>query len=198
MITAKIPQSTNAGTQVVVIRGMGGQGKSQVALEFCKRTRGKPFDTIFWADASSASTLNQSLEVVSERLGSRSYEMPDANARVQYVIRTLQNWPTHWLIVYDNYDSPFAFGRPLTDFMPQNNQGMIIVTSRYGDTLNLAEDDCQIELPGLAEEEACGLLLKLGRSLKTDDATTHARRIVARLGYHALAIAQAGAYIATR
>jgi hypothetical protein len=80
--------------------------------------RGKPFNTIFWADASSASTLNQSLEAVSKRLGSRSYEMLDANARVQYVIRTLQNWPTHWLIVYDNYDSPFAFGRPLTNFMP--------------------------------------------------------------------------------
>lgn len=66
------------------------------------------------------------------------------------------------------------------------------MTSRHGDTLNLAEDDCQIELPGLAEEEAGRLLLKLGRSLKTDDATTHARRIVARLEYHALAIAQAG------
>ncbi|KAH7323861.1 hypothetical protein BKA65DRAFT_555531 [Rhexocercosporidium sp. MPI-PUGE-AT-0058] len=37
----------------IVIRALGGQGKSQVAMKFCKETRGSTFISTLWIDVSS-------------------------------------------------------------------------------------------------------------------------------------------------
>ena len=177
---------------------MGGQGKSQVALKYCYLTKGNPFSAIFWVDASSESTAQKSFEVISERLKTQMDILLDTSARVNFVLRSLSDWPSPWFMVFDNYDNPTAFNN-VEDYMPSNEQGMILVTSRHADADRLADEENQIQLQGLPESDAVKLLLKQSLVKQSDQAASkHAKEIVARLGYHALAITQAGAYISKR
>jgi tetratricopeptide (TPR) repeat protein len=177
---------------------MGGQGKSQVALKYCHIAKGNPFSAIFWVDASSESTVQKSFEVISERIKTQMDILLDTNARVDFVLRSLSDWPSPWLMVFDNYDNPTAFNN-VEDYMPSNEQGMVLVTSRHADADRLADEENQIQLQGLPESDAIKLLLKQSLVKQSDqDASKHAKEIVARLGYHALAITQAGAYISKR
>ena len=184
--------------RVVVLRGMGGQGKSQIALKYCHITKGNPFSAIFWVDASSESTVQKSFEAISERLKTQMDILLDTTARVNFVSRSLSDWQSPWFMVFDNYDNPTAFNN-VEDYMPSNEQGMILVTSRHADADRLADEENQIQLQGLPESDAIKLLLKQSLLKQSDQAASkHAKEIVARLGYHALAITQAGAYISKR
>jgi tetratricopeptide (TPR) repeat protein len=177
---------------------MGGQGKSQVALEYCRITKGNPFSAIFWVDASSESTAQKSFEVISERLKTQMDILLDTEARVNFVFRTLSDWPSPWFMVFDNYDNPTVFNN-VEDYMPSNEQGMVLVTSRNADADKLADEENQIQLQGLPESDAIELLLKQSLMKQSDQvASENAKEIVARLGHHALAITQAGAYISKR
>jgi tetratricopeptide (TPR) repeat protein len=201
-VLAQIDTSLNSeseiGTRIVVLRAMGGQGKTQIALEYCRRTRHKAGTAIFWVDASSENTLKQSYSTISEILASQADMLPDIDMRVNFTLRKLKAWRGPWLIVLDNYDNPVDFNN-LEDFIPEYEQGMVLVTSRHADADGLAKEENQIQLPGLLESEAVELLLSQGKGRQTDDVTSrYAKLIVKRLGYHPLAIAQAGAYIKTR
>jgi hypothetical protein len=177
---------------------MGGQGKSQVALEYCRITKGNPFSAIFWVDASSESTVQKSFEAISERLKTQMDILMDTDARVNFVFRTLSDWPSPWFMVFDNYDNPTVFNN-VEDYMPSNEQGMILVTSRHADADKLADEENQIQLQGLPESDAIELLLKQSLMKQSDQvASENAKEIVARLGHHALAITQAGAHISKR
>jgi tetratricopeptide (TPR) repeat protein len=161
-------------------------------------TKGNPFSAIFWVDASSESTVQKSFEVISERLKTQMDILLDTDARVNFVFRTLSDWPSPWFMVFDNYDNPTVFNN-VEDYMPSNEQGMILVTSRNADADKLADEENQIQLPGLPESDAIELLLKQSLVKRSDQvASENAKEIVARLGHHALAITQAGAYISKR
>jgi tetratricopeptide (TPR) repeat protein len=161
-------------------------------------TKGNPFSAIFWVDASSESTVQNSFEVISERLKTQMDILLDTDARVNFVFRTLSDWPSPWFMVFDNYDNPTAFNN-VEDYMPSNEQGMILVTSRNADADKLADEENQIQLQGLPESDAIELLLKQSLMKQSDQvASENDKEIVARLGHHALAITQAGAYISKR
>lgn len=113
---------------------------------------------------------------------------------VQFVIDRLQEWPDPWLIVFDNYDDPDSFNN-LQDFMPVGEHGCILVTSRHADSKALAEEGQAIEVLGLSTANALDLFFKQIRATRTAITTPEAALIVERLGYHPLAITQAGSYI---
>ena len=51
----------------VILQGMGGQGKTQIAREYCRRAmEAKRFSAILWVDALSKNTLKKSFESISE------------------------------------------------------------------------------------------------------------------------------------
>jgi len=51
------------------LQGMGGCGKSQLALEYCQRSReDKIFSTILWIDSTSPNTLHQSFTNVAKNM----------------------------------------------------------------------------------------------------------------------------------
>ena len=65
--------------------------------------------------------------------------------------------------------------------------------------MDLASDaESAIDLPGLMEPAALKLLFKLTGAEETESSIPHCRTIVQRLGYHPLAITQAGSYIKKR
>ncbi len=173
---------------------MGGQGKSQVALEYCRRKENNPYSVICWVDATTESTVIGSFQTIYEYLVDAPRTLSEARAKVDSVLQRFRSWPTRWLIVFDNYDDTEGFPN-IKDFIPRGELGAILVTSRHADAsaLVLKHPTNFIELPGLERAAARELLIELSQT--RDSGSEEAETIVERLGYHPLAITQAAAYI---
>ena len=62
---------------------MGGQGKSQVALEYCHRRKDRPYSAIFWVDATTEDRIEGSFHSISERIKKRTDDLPDIKASLE-------------------------------------------------------------------------------------------------------------------
>ena len=177
--------------RVFVLRAMGGQGKTQVALEYCYRAnKEKEFNTILWVDATSENTLEKSFAAIAEHLRNPDQKQGQ-DSGVDLVIGALIEWPERWLMVFDNYDNPDSFEKPLTDYIPRGEQGCVLVTSRHAAADDLAEPGYALELPPLEGNDALKLLLKLSGNKETETNLKEGKNVVESLGCHALAVTQA-------
>ena len=78
--------------RIVVLLGMGGTGKTQLALEHCRRMKIKGnFRGIFWLDSSSRNALESSMLSISKQLlPGRMVDNPSDG--VKLFVTTLSNW----------------------------------------------------------------------------------------------------------
>jgi hypothetical protein len=160
---------------IKVLLGMGGAGKTQLALEWCRRVKesGK-FRAMIWLDASSRQTLYRSMEMTTKLLSpGRTFD--DARASVAFVKDVLSSWGDAWLMVFDNLDDPSDL-EDIDSFFPDSRRGFILVTSRYTGTKELGQP---IEFDQTVEKEALQLLLGLPEP-GTEDAS--AKEVLRRLG----------------
>ncbi|KAM6506741.1 hypothetical protein FALCPG4_018835 [Fusarium falciforme] len=182
---------------------MGGQGKTQLALQFCIQNwhragkdyeKSKKYHAIFWVDATSEMAVLKSFLRIYELIKSPGMILNDEDAQIQHVKQTIQGWTFPWLIVFDNYDKPSDF-QSIRDYMPIGHEGAILVTSRHEDSASVGK---AFDVPALSKDEAVVLLLKQIRN-KDDappmEAAELAQNIVVKLGCHALAVHQAGCFI---
>ncbi|KAI0841173.1 hypothetical protein F5Y06DRAFT_214675 [Hypoxylon sp. FL0890] len=184
----------NQATQspkIVILQGMGGQGKTQLALRYCANVRlQRRFGYILWVDASSKASTLRGLEEISKELNDSNQALLDTDARLAFVRRKLTTTNLSWLLVFDNYDDPSAFD--LREYIPNNPLGNVLITSRSTDAERIGS---MIHISGMTEDEATKLLYtQLDAS---EDVTNRipVADIVRRLGYLPLAIDQAGAYM---
>ncbi|TVY13428.1 Kinesin light chain, partial [Lachnellula arida] len=191
------PRGKNHEPSTFVLHGMGGCGKSQLALEFCHRTKEScSYSAIFWIDATSPASTSQSFNSVAKEISKDPINPADNEANLQFVRRELSSWPQAWLLVFDNFDDPNSFSnKSIKDYFPQSGEGSILVTSRHADTKRLGH---HLEVDTMSPEEALELLLARSSAGKTESNLHEGEAIVKRLGFHALAIDQAGAYISSR
>ena len=189
--------SDGPGPHYAVLQGIGGQGKSQVALEYCHRKKDNPYSAIFWVDATTKTAAKESFQSISERIRLQTDYLPDINARVAFVLKMLTSWTVRWLMVFDTYDNPDAFPN-IQDFIPQSELGAVLVTSRHPDSnaLVIHQSNHFIELFGLKENAAVALFIQQSQS--NEGISADGKKIVKRLGCHPLAITQAGSYIRKR
>jgi NB-ARC domain len=180
---------------VMVIRAMGGQGKTQVALEYCHRAKDQRFKAIFWLDAMSESSLRKGFRTIAERIKPLDMIIDD-DSGVDLVLEKLGEWPEPWLMIFDNYDDPKTFNN-LQEYIP-GEDGCFLVTTRHADTDAMTDPENVIELPGLDERSALDLLFKLSQTKETEINVEEGKHIVGRLGFHPLAITQAGTYMKLR
>ncbi len=142
--TPGVPEPT-----VVVLLGLGGQGKTQLALDYCRTTRAsKRFDVIVWLDASNSDTAVRGFEQLSSKIApSRTFD--GAAAKVAYVKDWLAHLPNPWLMVFDNHDQPEDFPA-IASFFPSSAAGAILVTSRHGasERLGLVVNCWEYRVPG--------------------------------------------------
>ncbi|KAI1460395.1 hypothetical protein F4805DRAFT_392046 [Annulohypoxylon moriforme] len=177
--------------KIVILQGMGGQGKTQLALRYCGKARLKnKFQYILWVDASTRASTLRGLEEISESLHNCNQTLVDSDARVAFVKRELTATHLSWLLIFDNYDNPTDFD--LREYIPKGPLGHILITSRNE---NLERIGPVMRLSGMAEGEAIRLLFTLLGLPENDRNRTAAADIVRRLGYLPLAIDQAGAYM---
>lgn len=95
--------------------------------------------------------------------------------------------------MFDNYDTPNVFrDQDIHYYVPSGKNGHVLFTSRHEDSERLGH--C-IRVAAMSEDESVNLLLQ--RS-PTEDENYEGRKIASTLGYLALALDQAGAYIRAR
>ena len=196
-ITDLLKRDCMKNTRIAVLYGMGGQGKTMLAINYCRQAETKHlFLSIFWIDASSEDTLQKDLVTISDvvkRSEDQLFESPEA--RIEFTLRRIEEWNRPWLLVIDNYDDPGRLPN-LTSYMPNSAQGSILITSRQA---NLNRLGAVVEVPPMSKEEALLLLYdRSGGADKFKGEDHHAAKIVELLGYLPLAIDQAGAYIQRR
>ena len=187
--------SQNEHPHVVVLQAMGGQGKTQIALEFCRRARqAGTFKTIIWIDATSATTIARDIGSLAEEFDSHGRGEPDLRSRFELVKERLEEWHNPFLIVFDNCDRPNAL-QAVEETLVNNTLGSYICTSRHRDSERIGPT---IEVPAMSIDDGLVLLLSRSKNEGTPSNLDEGRLILQQLGGLPLAIDQAASYIKTR
>jgi tetratricopeptide (TPR) repeat protein len=179
ILTQKRPAAV---TQVgrAAVRGIGGVGKSALAVEYANRFRNF-YDGVWWCPAESRAGLTTSLAVLAKGLGVASSDGADIEKAAQAALRGLAEQGDIWLLVYDNVASP----EKIADLLPSAG-ARLLITSRFSDWSEWAEEVPLDVLP-LAEATEY-LIAHAGRS---DEAG--ARALAEALGRLPLALDHAAA-----
>ncbi|KAJ6572821.1 P-loop containing nucleoside triphosphate hydrolase protein [Mycena vulgaris] len=167
---------------IFLLHGLGGSGKTQTALKFIQESSAQ-FSDVFLIDASTTETIASGLQniAMARGLGNNSDD----------ALRWLQSKPSDWLLLFDNADDPKL---DLNKFLPKCSHGSILLTSRnHGLRVYAGRNH---EVKDMEEVEAEELLLKSAELELTPANRKVAAEIVKVLCYLALAIIQAGAFIA--
>ena len=186
----------NGESVTLVLSGMAGSGKTQMALYYCRQSRNsKSFAGTLWIDGTTLTTANESLAKASQTLFSSRADAWNAEQTKREVFGVIQNSSSPWVVVFDNYDDPKAYD--IDQLLPQKQRGrrLTIITSR---TRSARSVGISVQIGELNEDEALKLLLGKKSQVMLNKAYDHGRDIVKRLGNLALAIAQARAYVDDR
>ncbi|KAJ5182844.1 hypothetical protein N7492_000460 [Penicillium capsulatum] len=188
----KSPQSD---PRVVVLLGMGGQGKTSLALEYCKRESvAGYYKAIIWINATSLATLQSSFASVAEHLTQHRGHFSNPNACVEFVKATIESWSTPWLVVFDNYNQLKKLNK-IMSFIPKSTKGSVLFTSRHADCEALGS---VIPVRGMSDIEGLALLMERTKIAPSYETIQQGLRVVHTLGSLPLAIDQCAAYIRSR
>lgn len=131
--------------KIVLLHGLGGIGKTQLAVAFVKKYR-DAFSAVFWLNGKSEDTLKQSFASMAERLHeehplSALLRMAAKEKDVNQVLKSIKEWlsirgNTRWIMVFDNVDNPKfpdindpqAYN--IQGYFPEVDQGSILITTR--------------------------------------------------------------------
>ncbi|KAJ7870698.1 hypothetical protein B0H13DRAFT_2555921 [Mycena leptocephala] len=166
---------------IYVLHGLGGAGKTQIALRFINLSHFS-FSDNFFLDASTTETIDAGLKNIAsvKNVGNTS----------QDALKWLANNQADWLLFYDNADDPKI---DLNRFIPQCNCGNIIITTRNPALRGYAGGHFAVS--DMEETDAVALLLKSAGQDISSASERIAAEIVKELCFLPLAIVQAGAFI---
>ncbi|KAE8420282.1 hypothetical protein BDV36DRAFT_307001 [Aspergillus pseudocaelatus] len=191
---------TQDGPRRVAITGLGGIGKTQVALEVVHRIRDRDKEcSVFWVPCTSHGMIEQTFINIAQRLGLHGLKPTEVKEQIKIYLSSER--AGKWLLIFDNADdkemwlSNNGATAALEDILPQSDQGRILFTSRNGElAVDLTASNI-IALPDADKETASNILesLLLQKHLLDDPLTTST--FLEQLAFLPLAIAQASAYI---
>ncbi len=175
---------TNTKSNIVVCRGMGGIGKSHLALTYLYEESQKYIFKI-WINASTEKSLTQDLVKLGKLLN-----MNDDVRLIERVIQFLKENP-NWLIVLEDLQDEDLIEK----YLPQQNGkivgGHIIITTRKNTWQR--EDIKLIDVKQLNEQEAIDLLIS--KSGRKEDKHKNLAKIADKLNYFPLALEMIGGYL---
>ncbi|MEZ5930603.1 MAG: FxSxx-COOH system tetratricopeptide repeat protein [Alphaproteobacteria bacterium] len=174
-------QSGGPAALVQAIAGLGGVGKTQIAIEYAYRHR-ENYDVVWWVHAEEPTTLAKDYADLTKAIDHPAKDLEDQKVVVDAVRRWL-NEHDGWLLVFDNADDR----KTIEPYLPPNGRGQVIITSRNQLWGGLADT---LPIDTMAKDEAVDLLLRGGAA----DAEK-ASELAAELGRLPLALAQAKAYM---
>ncbi|KAL7945051.1 P-loop containing nucleoside triphosphate hydrolase protein [Trichoderma barbatum] len=188
----------------VALCGLGGIGKSQVALEYCYRRRSKDANcSIFWVNAATVARFEESLNRIASGCGISTPEGTKSDA-----VMLLKDWlevqhVDSWLMVIDNVDDEEAFlrgkmtiGRSPSECIPNCQNGSFLFTTRSRDVaFDGANPTTSIMIHELDKTEGLDLVRK---QLQDNEPESLILELLHELEYIPLAITQAIAFMVKR
>jgi tetratricopeptide (TPR) repeat protein/transcriptional regulator with XRE-family HTH domain len=181
-------------TQAQAISGLGGIGKTQIAIEYAYRFRDQ-YRAVLWVNASTREVLRADYMTLAALL-----DLPEQHGQDQDItIRAVKRWldtNTQWLLILDNVDRPEI----IVDYLPLHPEGDVLLTTRLYALGKVAQS---VEVEKMGQNESVLFLLRRARlldppiplELTGDEDKTLAAEIVTALDGLPLALDQAGAYI---
>lgn len=185
-------------SQPQAISGLGGVGKTQIAIEYAHLYR-QSYNAVLWVRAESQETLISSYTDIATLLNLPEREAQEQDILIQAVKRWL-HINQGWLLLLDNADEP----EHLPPFLPTAIGGHLLVTTRASDLSHLGIGIAHsLVVDTFSPEQGTRFLLQRAGLLALDAELALASpqdRIVAQqisqeLGGLPLALDQAGAYI---
>ncbi|KAJ4854222.1 tetratricopeptide repeat domain-containing protein [Trichoderma breve] len=146
--------------------GIGGIGKTQLAIELAYRLVASAKMSVFWVNAESQSSINESFRTIASNLSSWRPESTAASIQISH--RWLSEERNgRWILFLDGANDHSIFQDEL--YLPKSRNGTIVVTTRrrdvaYGLTGNQQD---VIEIGPISVSNAVSLLeTKLRRTMK--------------------------------
>ncbi|KAH7060960.1 hypothetical protein BKA63DRAFT_528100 [Paraphoma chrysanthemicola] len=189
----------------VAIVGLGGVGKTQIALKFAYQQRKKHSDcAVFWIPATGVESMLEAYLKIGQQLQIPNIEQNKADVQKLVQRKLSQESSGRWLLVFDNADdidmwteksdSAIGFSRRI-DQLPKSKHGSILFTTRnLKAAIKLAGKNV-VSVDEMDDATARGLLKKslLDQDLLEDDKA--AADLLLKLTHLPLAIIQAATYI---
>ncbi|KAK7743150.1 hypothetical protein SLS53_004235 [Cytospora paraplurivora] len=188
------PSENHNAMRVVAIHGLGGVGKTQLALHYAN-TSLKLYEAIIWIPAETPIKIIQTISAFAVKLG-----LVDKNTEVDdyQAVQKLRDWlnvtEANFLLIFDNVEESDV----LEQIWPASTNASVIITTRSPSvasrrSTNLLHLECFSNTPG-----AEVLCLLSGRQPTNDADVAAAAEITQLLGGLPLAIIQVSAFIRDR
>ena len=201
-------------TRLFALCGMGGMGKTDLAIEYAFSRRDK-FGAVFWLEAAGMSQLAADFGKIPSQLGLESVaECQDLDASIELAKAWLANTYNSrgedgkeydncsWLLIFNNADELNV----VADYIPHTGNGAVLITSRDpAAQTHFLSHGSGLDLKPLQIKEAAGLLSRLVSDVDAsadnangDDETDASLDIARRFDGLPLAIIQTAGYIRRR
>jgi hypothetical protein len=161
-----------SGRRVALV-GLGGVGKSQLAIEYAHRIReAQPETWVFWVHAGRQARVQEGFRTIADAV-----KLPGRNQSKANIPYLVHGWLSNerngrWIIIIDSADDRDVFygpsssdthnGQLFASYLPQSRNGSIVITTRNKDlAFRLTGDyDNIIEFGPMAQTDAILLLEK--------------------------------------
>ncbi|KAL7943510.1 P-loop containing nucleoside triphosphate hydrolase protein [Trichoderma barbatum] len=180
--------------------GLGGSGKTQIALNYAYERCNNTNCSVFWVHADSEATFSQDYKTIARAFGINEHiKSEDLFAAVCDQIAAQPDW----VLILDNADDLGLFGvnqtsgqvKNLQKYIPHASMGTVLWTSRDAHIKGtLVGARRSIEVARMESDEAAELLT-IARDLETNEGEAETAPLLEELQWLPLAITQAGAYM---
>jgi hypothetical protein len=131
--------------KTVVVHGLGGMGKTQLALAYAQRHKDE-YSAVLWVNSKDVDTLKQGYAAAVRRIYRDHPSLVHLKAvaegsHLDEAVEAVKRWLSsagndRWLVIFDNHDTPKLPGYEepgtfdIRPFLPEADQGAVLITTR--------------------------------------------------------------------
>ena len=171
MVNHLIPVESSKQAKTLVIHGLGGVGKTQLALKYAL-DNSEEYSAFLWVSGKSEQSLRNGIAAFAQKIPlpevlNSDGHVPRAEAEKDDAFKAVLGWLSQpknyrWLMILDNADNQIG-EYDVQRFLPHH--GTVIITTRVTDLRSLG---ISLELEGVTKDEGLELLLSTSEGDKTE------------------------------